>query len=297
MFLDNFLTNCSDFFNESFGESFGDTDLTESFLISLVGNLLTALRTDGENLLIYILCLGVNFLESNFLRYLITLGLNFLIADLTFGDNLETVDLAEVDFLEDILTESFLISLVGNLLTALRTDGENLLIYAFCFGVNFLESNFLRYLITLGLNFLIADLTFGDNLETVDLADVDFLEDVLTESFLISFVGNLLTALRTAGENFLINAFCFGVNFLESNFLRYLITLGLNFLIADLTFGDNLETVDLADVFLTIAFIFFNVDLTLNLDGDFTPALTTLILVLICFNNLLTSGDFLIFVI
>ena len=210
--------------------------------------------------------------------------------------------MAEVDFLEDILTESFLISLVGNLLTALRTDGENLLIYILCLGVNFLESNFLRYLITLGLNFLIADLTFGDNLETVDLADVDFLEDVLTESFLISFVGNLLTALRTAGENFLINAFCFGVNFLESNFLRYLITLGLNFLIADLTFGDNLETVDLVDVdflddFFAIAFIFFNVDLTLNLDGDFTPALTTLILVLICFNNLLTSGDFLIFVI
>ena len=154
----------------------------------------------------------------------------------------------------------------------------------------------------MGLNFLIADLTFGDNLETVDLADVDFLEDVLTESFLISFAGNLLTALRTEGENFLIYAFCFGVNFLESNFLRYLITLGLNFLIADLTFGDNLETVDLTDVdflddFFAIAFIFFNVDLTLNLDGDLTPALTTLILVLICFNNLLTSGDFLIFVI
>ena len=140
MFLDNFLTNCSDFCNASFGDIFGETDdnfldsdLTDdNLLISLVGNLLTALRTDGENLLIYAFCFGVNFLESNFLRYLITLGLNFLIADLTFGDNFETVDLTD-DFLED-----------DNFLTARRTEGENFFKYAFCLGVNFLESNFLR---------------------------------------------------------------------------------------------------------------------------------------------------------
>ena len=75
----------------------------------------------------------------------------------------------------------------------------------------------------MGLNFLSAALTFGDN----DLTDDnDFLEDDLTDdltddaNFFNCFVDNFLTALRTAGENFFKYAFCFGVNFLEFNFLR-----------------------------------------------------------------------------
>ena len=92
MFFDNFLTNCSDFCNARFGESFGETDdnflsvdltddtdfleddltddLTDddNFLNSFVDNFLTARRTEGENFFKYAFCLGVNFLESNFLR-------------------------------------------------------------------------------------------------------------------------------------------------------------------------------------------------------------------------------------
>jgi hypothetical protein len=67
VFLDNFLTNCSDFFNASFGESFLSTNLTDDtdFLdddLTDDESFLTALRTEGENFFKYAFCLGDKFL-------------------------------------------------------------------------------------------------------------------------------------------------------------------------------------------------------------------------------------------